>query len=159
VCGKTEIQSHPGHGRICKPCAAKDRADRLKKNPEAIARQLANQRERRRELRATNKEWHENRKAGFRRRYQEVKDLVFTHYGGYRCACECGCGITEPGFLTIDHINNDGAEHRREKGPNLYQILYNEEYPKGFQVLCYNCNLGRAKKGGVCPSAEPKEET
>ena len=33
---------------------------------------------------------------------------VLDHYGR---ACSC-CGETEPAFLTIDHVNNDGAEHR-----------------------------------------------
>lgn len=40
---------------------------------------------------------------------QRIKQKVFDHYGE-RCAC---CGETERLFLTLDHVNNDGAEHRR----------------------------------------------
>ncbi len=40
------------------------------------------------------------------------REKVFNHYGK-KCAC-CGESIYE--FLTIDHINNDGAKHKRERG-------------------------------------------
>src|SRR3990167_2513529 len=44
------------------------------------------------------------------REYQRKRRLaVIFHYGG-RCAC---CGELEPKFLAIDHINNDGAVHRK----------------------------------------------
>ena len=43
-------------------------------------------------------------------KYSELKNEVFQAYGGYQCAC---CGETEPMFLTIDHVGNDGADHRR----------------------------------------------
>lgn len=72
-------------------------------------------------------------------------------YGG-KCAC---CGESNILFLTIDHINSDGAEYRREKrlsGGNLvYSWLKKNEYPDGFQVLCHNCNSGRAINNGICP--------
>ena len=38
------------------------------------------------------------------------KEQVYEAYGGYKCAC---CGETEPMFLSIDHIDNNGAEERR----------------------------------------------
>jgi hypothetical protein len=45
--------------------------------------------------------------------YDKLSMEVLIHYNGNppRCAC---CGETEERFLTIDHINNDGAEHRRK---------------------------------------------
>lgn len=78
---------------------------------------------------------------------------VFSAYGGYKCAC---CGETEPLFLTIDHIENNGAEMRRNGthsrgGTHFYQWLRKSGYPNGFQVLCMNCNLGKHRNGGVCP--------
>ena len=79
------------------------------------------------------------------------KDQAYKHYGGYQCAC---CGETEPKFLTIDHINNDGAKHRREigrGGDQIYSWLKEHNYPKGFQILCMNCNWGKARNKGVCP--------
>jgi hypothetical protein len=57
-------------------------------------------------------------------------------------------------FLTVDHINNDGAEHRRKIGAgicSLYWWLKKNHFPDGFQILCYNCNGARARNNGVCP--------
>ena len=85
-------------------------------------------------------------------RDKKRKLVVFEAYGGPVCNC---CGETILGFLTIDHINNDGASHRKEinaRGGNaMYRWLKNNNYPSGFQVLCWNCNTGRAMNGGVCP--------
>jgi hypothetical protein len=81
----------------------------------------------------------------------KVKDDVFEAYGGYICSC---CGETEPKFLTIDHIKNNGGSHRREDiaiSKHLYRWLKNNHYPDGFQVLCMNCNLGKSRNDGVCP--------
>ena len=71
-------------------------------------------------------------------------------YGGYRCAC---CGEGEPMFLTIDHINGGGARHRRRigSGIGMWMWLRKRGYPRGFRVLCSNCNLGRHINGGTCP--------
>jgi len=79
-----------------------------------------------------------------------LKDEVFAKYGGYRCAC---CGESNPGFLTIDHIDNDGADDRRLHGSGrpFYKWVKASGFPPTLQVLCYNCNCGRARNGGVCP--------
>jgi hypothetical protein len=82
-------------------------------------------------------------------RWASLKDAAYAAYGGYTCAC---CGETTKAFLTIDHVNNDGAEHRKTVSPSrLYTWLRNHQYPEGFQVLCMNCNFGKARNGGVCP--------
>jgi hypothetical protein len=81
----------------------------------------------------------------------KTRDLVFSAYGGYICVC---CGETEPLFLTIDHIHNDGAAHRKSingGGTRLYDWLRARNYPDGFQVLCLNCNMGKYRNGGTCP--------
>ena len=75
---------------------------------------------------------------------------VVKEYGG-QCVC---CGESRIIFLTIDHINNDGAEHRKSirQGPPLYRWLIANAFPKeAFQVLCYNCNCGRFHNKGACP--------
>lgn len=82
-----------------------------------------------------------------------TRDALFAAYGGYVCAC---CGETERQFLTLDHVNNDGAAHRRALGGqcgmrHVYADLKRRGFPPGYQVLCFNCNLGRARNGGVCP--------
>ena len=57
-------------------------------------------------------------------------------------------------FLSIDHMKNDGAAHRRTlktKGAGIWKWLRDHSYPPGFQTLCMNCNFGKHKNGGVCP--------
>ena len=84
-----------------------------------------------------------------------IKAAAMAHYGGERCACP-NCPQPTPGlkFLTIDHINNDGATHRKTfKGP-MHRWLKTNNYPSGFQVLCFNCNCGKNVNNGVCPHLE-----
>lgn len=99
-----------------------------------------------------------------------LKMAAFDAYGGRFCAC---CGENIPDFLTIDHIHNDGAEHRKkiEKDPTarmyrrlpsadkpsgrgsggtMYEWLKRNGYPPGFQVLCFNCNWSKSRHL-VCP--------
>lgn len=84
------------------------------------------------------------------RLYQRgLRDDAIKAYGGYKCVC---CGENGKMFLCIDHINNDGNVHRKELGKtNIYAWLRDNEYPNGFQVLCYNCNYGKHLNGGACP--------
>ena len=72
---------------------------------------------------------------------------VIEHYGS-RCAC---CGETEPIFLTMDHIDGGGTAHRESLNSGLYRWLIKNGFPDGFQVLCYNCNFGKSRNGGICP--------
>jgi hypothetical protein len=58
--------------------------------------------------------------------------------------------------LCIDHKNGGGNAHRRLLGKgkmcgslNFYGWLVRSGFPKGFQVLCHNCNS--AKSRGGCP--------
>ena len=74
---------------------------------------------------------------------------VIDAYGG-KCAC---CGETRKEFLTIDHVNGDGNKHKKElgvTGSGFYRWLKQNNYPKGFQVLCFNCNCGKGSYS-VCP--------
>ncbi len=93
---------------------------------------------------------HDVQKKCGRRRHNQLKIEVLTHYGGNppKCAC-CGEPIIE--FLTIDHIHGGGTQHRKLIGyGNLYRWLIKNNFPEGFQVLCANCQLGKRIKG-VCP--------
>ena len=90
-----------------------------------------------------------------RARALELKNETFGAYGGH-CVC---CGETDYRFLSIDHINNDGNKHRKEgiTDKGLWRWLKKQGYPKdNFQLLCFNCNLGKRINGGICPH---KEET
>src|SRR3954464_8614186 len=75
---------------------------------------------------------------------------VIAAYGG-KCAC-CGTEIFE--FLCIDHVDENGAEHRRligtRAGTNFYRWLKKNNFPPGFQVLCWNCNSAK-HICGICP--------
>ena len=95
--------------------------------------------------------------AAEKRRYQARRQRVFDHYGR-SCAC---CGETTFGFLTLDHINKDGAELPRSVKNHIaiYFWLIQQGFPEGFQTLCYNCNYGKAKNGGVCPHLTAETDT
>ncbi len=72
------------------------------------------------------------------------------------CAC-CGESIIE--FLCIDHINGNGNAHRKEiglsRGQKMYRWLKQNNYPTGFQVLCWNCNTAKGLYG-QCPHQREK---
>jgi hypothetical protein len=89
--------------------------------------------------------------------YQKAKYEVLWNYSCGTLTCAC-CGEAEYGFLTLDHVNNDGAAHRRALnkgrnitgGGNVYYDLRRRGFPEGFQVLCYNCNCTKGYIG-CCP--------
>lgn len=84
----------------------------------------------------------------FGKRYREKnKKLVFEHYGK-ECAC---CGESEKAFLTIDHIHGNGNKHRKQIHRKTYIWLVKNNFPKGFQTLCFNCNWGKYYNNGICP--------
>lgn len=94
----------------------------------------------------------DERKAVKKARYEKHKEQVFAAYGGFRCSC---CGETEPTMLTIDHMQEDGADfRRRNRGQrwsyNFYQWIIRNGFPADLQVLCYNCNLSKHRNGGIC---------
>lgn len=95
------------------------------------------------------KENRERALRGQRNCHRKLKNAAYAAYGGFQCAC---CGETEEGFLSIDHVNNDGAHHRKNVSHRkLPKWLKKNGYPEGFQILCMNCNFGKARNGGVCP--------
>jgi predicted restriction endonuclease len=77
---------------------------------------------------------------------------VLTHYGGNPPKCAC-CGETIFDFLTMDHIDGGGIKQFKQigYGTAFYNWLIKNNYPEGFQVLCYNCNCGRSHNKGICP--------
>ena len=79
---------------------------------------------------------------------------VLEAYGG---VCTC-CGESNFGFLSVDHVNGGGREHRKTAGGGamLYLDIIRRGFPGDFTILCFNCNLGRAYNGGICPHC-PRE--
>ncbi len=159
-CGETKPAEAFGKYRAglrayCKSCHAAGQRARYEQDPS--------------KQKAYNRQWRETHREQYResqRRYQRVRRnatpqhranyrarlraQVLEEYGG-RCAC---CGETTPEFLAIDHVLNDGAQHRREvggSGVNIYSWLRANSFPKDrFQLLCHNCNLAKGFYG-ECP--------
>ena len=89
-----------------------------------------------------------------------LTDEAVAAYGG---ACTC-CGEVTRAFLTLDHVNDDGAAHRaavlgatrhsRGGGHHMARWAKKHGHPDVLTVLCWNCNSGRARNGGICPHQE-----
>lgn len=91
---------------------------------------------------------HERRLQGGRDSRRRLKERVFSHYGTF---CQC-CGESRLVFLALDHLQDNGAEERRQvgqAGQRFYLWLQRNNFPPGYQVLCHNCNY--AKSHGGCP--------
>lgn len=98
-------------------------------------------------------EEREERKRKNREYVKRQRVELLAAYGN-RCNC---CNETTEEFLTLDHIFNDGAEHRKNQvgGSRVYADLKKKGYPKDrYQLLCMNCNF--AKRMGDCPHQKRK---
>ena len=98
------------------------------------------------------------RRLSAHRSLPKLKREVLSHYGKHSklLCCWKGCVIADSDMLTIDHMNNDGAKHRKTYrgtlgGVILYARLKRSGYPRGFQTLCNNHQikkeLVRRRKG------------
>ncbi len=143
---------------LCDTCGVAERARRevkrrlKRQRPEEVKKRkrirLQQQRERRENLTVEQRrEWsryqHEYRRA--------LRLEVLGHYSPNGPACAC-CGEATIEFLCIDHVNGGGGKHRRSIRGNLYNWLKREGFPKGFRVLCHNCNAAIGYYGH-CPHA------
>lgn len=82
--------------------------------------------------------------------YTRLRQEVHTAYGN-QCTC---CQENNPVFLTLDHVNNDGAAHRKSLscgGAGLLRWARDSNFPQTLTLLCYNCNCGRYRNSGICP--------
>jgi hypothetical protein len=93
-------------------------------------------------------------RASNRARARERKRLVVQHYSGGVGCCAC-CGVADLAFLSIDHLDGGGTQHRAsikatENATDFYRWLIKQGYPPGYRVLCYNCNMAIGFYG-ECP--------
>lgn len=97
-------------------------------------------------------------KKSIAKHFQKLRLKIIDHYtkGQRKCMCP-GCDIDILEFLQIDHINNDGDADRKRfgRGPAFYYYIIKNNFPKKYQILCMNCNLGRGRsKNKICPHVQ-----
>lgn len=156
-----------GRLNVCKSCQAEQGKIRQAKyalDPEKVAQKAAYRAtpEYKANLRMAQDRWrkkpenHEKIKAQGRvwmKQHQvELRAEFIKEYGGF-CVC---CGEDEEQFLTVEHLNHDGAEHREAVGANVLPDLKRRGWPKDtITIMCMNCNWGR-RFGGECPHSKFK---
>lgn len=95
------------------------------------------------------------------------KLVAMTHYCGGTPYC-VGCGVENLEVLTLDHIEENGAEHRRNEAmASTASWVVLNGLPDGYQVLCWNCNNAKHRhrtvpvytyKEGFVPSIRYSKE-
>jgi hypothetical protein len=79
--------------------------------------------------------------------------IKFLNMYGNKCNCP-GCEETNPIFLTLDHVKNDGNYRRKQKrtlsNDREYQLAVHQYDPETYQILCFNCNISKNRTMGVC---------
>lgn len=113
-------------GGLCRPChAEKSKAYYWSNRDKELARAKGDPKRMKR-----FRDWRARIKAEALRRYSP---------GEPACA---HCGYKDERALTLDHINDDGAEHRRKEGfAHAAVWARTNGWPAIFQVLCMNCQF------------------
>lgn len=84
------------------------------------------------------------------------RDELVAAYGG-KCSCPA-CPEGNPAFLTLEHVNRDGGEHRKRVGSHVYADLRRRGFPQeGYTLLCWNCNA-MTRYGKTCPHMDGGQE-
>ena len=98
------------------------------------------------------KYYYSNRARIIERSRKELADLkfqVFSHYSVLHSPMCFQCGEDDLDVLCIDHINGNGNQERKKinrfGGNGFYRWLRTNGYPEGYQVLCANCNMKKAR--------------
>lgn len=91
----------------------------------------------------------------------KLKLEALEHYGGAFCQC---CGETQLLMLALDHIESNGADHRRELtgGRSMpgssYVWAKKNNWPPIFKTMCHSCNFARHwTEGQKCPHQIERE--
>ena len=77
------------------------------------------------------------------KRNLKKKQMILNYYSKGKICCNL-CGQKGHEFLNIDHVDNKGSEHRKTiggGGSGVYNWIIKNNYPAGFQILCWNCNM------------------
>jgi len=102
-----------------------------------------------------NRNYGYNRISGMEKRHiNKVKILSF--YANPQGVPICNdCGEQDIDVLCLDHINGGGNKHVRGLHNTLYNWILQNNFPQGFQVLCANCNLKKARLEYFTSQAKP----
>jgi len=154
--GFTKSKNRPdGLKSWCKLCTREASKQYQRDNRGKVAARMRTYRHDNREEiaqigRTYKQEYHEELLRKDAARKAALKLLVFQAYG---MACSC-CKTSVLIHLTIDHIDGNGGTHRRnigrKGGSSFYQWLVKNNYPVGYQAMCFNCNFAKHILG-CCP--------
>jgi hypothetical protein len=128
-CGETKLldafckskNGAQGRNSICRKCAYHRLKEWRANNPEPRHQQS------KRRHRTDRHKWY-NRE--YQNRWRAALRAEVLEAYGRCCAC---CGESMPEFLTVDHIHNDGKEHRKEistGSQTLYSWLKKHGFPQ-----------------------------
>ena len=114
------------------------------------------------------REWSNNNKERINNYYKNNPDIYKKHSknqaieAAFKCLSyykkgkkiECVfCKESEYEFMSLDHIDGNGSEHRRlngyKSGTSTYLWAIRNNYPPIFQVACMSCNHARSRRGSV----------
>lgn len=103
--------------------------------------------------RQLNKDWIAKNRVRYNEAKAEyrfkLKVAAIEHYSKGSMACAHCSFDADIDALCLDHIENNGAEHRKElgcggrgspSGTTIYERLKAIGWMPGLQVLCFNCN-------------------
>lgn len=132
-----------GFEKLCKVCRAYKKKSIYHSNPEERKKYIDR-----------NKIWMKNNRPKINLwRKNKVSSLRFEILKSYGDKCSC-CGESEKRFLTIDHINGGGKEHRAKFNNTAYAVykdIINGKFDKNlYRILCMNCNFA-IRFGDKCP--------
>ena len=118
-------------------------------NPEKREHLLKQKKEYHQKLLNTNSPLLEKWRVELKKNYDELRWDVLLHYSPIgstepRCCCP-NCPEIMPFFMSIDHINGGGSEHRRRvgSGRTFHKWLKDRNFPEGYRTMCHNCNHAR----------------
>jgi hypothetical protein len=148
-CGHPDV-AHAAHG-LCRNCYAKQGPARATCHPERRLRAdgLCNSCYSKRRYEADPELYQQRARDHGRRIRNRDRAELLAAYGG-KCTCP-RCPETNSAFLTLEHVNGDGSQHRRDVGSHSYADLRRRGFPQGdYTLLCMNCNHG-SRFTGICP--------
>lgn len=112
--------------------------------------------------RSCQAEYSSKRRPEYRERKNEsarvsraaLRIQVLRHYSADDPYCAC-CGEDALEFLSVDHIDGGGTQHKK-KVRHVYKWIRDNDFPEGFRVLCHNCNQSLGAYG-YCPHEKERD--